>query len=572
MRRVVLGVQAEVEQRELDLAHRRKARMEAAGGDELAPLAGGQWLAGGVMHGHLLEDALMPGIVLEELARQLDRVPGDAVDAGEARVGDARQHVVQAVAELVEERHDVVVGQQGRLPIARRQEVADEVRDRGRGAARGRLAADAVVHPCAAALVRARVRVEVEAADRRAARLDLEVARVRVPGRDAAALHDTQAEQAFGDLEEGREHARQGKVRAQLFLRYRVAALLQPLGPEGDVAGLELRAREPFELGEFAQGGRACGARQLAQEGDDFRHALRHARGERVLGEVAEAEQARGLVAQAQDIPHDLRVVPLAGKRPLVGSARGPGLVEIAPQGLRFGVRDDGDIGRLVEREQPALAARVMGAAARLRDEDVVQPGELRGVGDVPGPGVGRIEHVLLELRLQRRQFEHRRLEAFLLPRVERDAREPELAQHVLDDAQLHGVELARFALRDRGVCTVKRFALRKVGMVFGQERQAGVVGLAQRRGVRDGVQVADRRPGAGEAMLQVLERLHEPREARRLVGGEPRDARAAFLEERADRRLDVLGADLIEAGQQLVGQQGVRHRAIVAVCRMRNA
>jgi hypothetical protein len=82
---------------------------------------------------------------------------GDAVDAGDARVVDTRQHVVQPVAELVEQRDHVVVRQQrGRAP-GRRREVADQIGDRqGAGVARA-FAPDALVHPGAAALLRPRV-------------------------------------------------------------------------------------------------------------------------------------------------------------------------------------------------------------------------------------------------------------------------------------------------------------------------------------------------------------------------------------------------------------------------------
>ena len=62
-----------------------------------------------------LQHVPLPAEVLHELARQLDRVPFDAGDAGDAEVVDLRQHVVQAVAELVEQRDDVVVRQQRRL-------------------------------------------------------------------------------------------------------------------------------------------------------------------------------------------------------------------------------------------------------------------------------------------------------------------------------------------------------------------------------------------------------------------------------------------------------------------------
>ncbi len=62
-------------------------------------------------------DVPLPAEVLHELARQLDGVPFDAGDAGHAEVVDLRQHVLQAVAELVEQRGHVVVRQQRRLAV-----------------------------------------------------------------------------------------------------------------------------------------------------------------------------------------------------------------------------------------------------------------------------------------------------------------------------------------------------------------------------------------------------------------------------------------------------------------------
>ena len=49
--------------------------------------------------------------------RQFDRIPFDAGDARHAELVDLRQHVVQAVAELVEQRDHFVVGEQRRLVL-----------------------------------------------------------------------------------------------------------------------------------------------------------------------------------------------------------------------------------------------------------------------------------------------------------------------------------------------------------------------------------------------------------------------------------------------------------------------
>ena len=51
------------------------------------------------MSGNALQHIRLPRVVFEELARQLDCIPGDAIDAGEARVVDASQKMMQAVPE-----------------------------------------------------------------------------------------------------------------------------------------------------------------------------------------------------------------------------------------------------------------------------------------------------------------------------------------------------------------------------------------------------------------------------------------------------------------------------------------
>ena len=57
-----------------------------------------------------------PAEILHELAGQLDRIPFDALDAGDAGDVDVGQQLVQAVAEFVEQRDDLVVRERRRLP------------------------------------------------------------------------------------------------------------------------------------------------------------------------------------------------------------------------------------------------------------------------------------------------------------------------------------------------------------------------------------------------------------------------------------------------------------------------
>ena len=81
----------------------------------LSNSARGSGCAGVDVARHVPQHVPLPAEVLHELARQLDRVPFDAVDAGHAEILDARQQVVQAVAELVEQRQHLVVREERRL-------------------------------------------------------------------------------------------------------------------------------------------------------------------------------------------------------------------------------------------------------------------------------------------------------------------------------------------------------------------------------------------------------------------------------------------------------------------------
>ena len=460
-RRLVFGVHAHVEERVLHLPERVQPGVETARGDECAPLGLRNRHTGRDVSAHAREHLRQPGVVFHELARQLDGVPGHAVDTGDARISDARQHVMQAVAELVEQRHHVVVGQQRRPPPLRRQRIAHQVGDRQRERAVELHAADAVVHPGAAALVGARAGIEVKAGERRAVgRAHLEVAHVGVPHRHATALLQPHAVQASGDFEQALQHPRQRQVLAQLLLRDLQAAVLQALGIIGDVPGIERSPGVGLELGQLGHGARARRARKFPQEVANLPYAAGHAVGERVLGIRGKIEQPRRFVAQPHDVFQHRRIVVTARGRPPVRSARAPGFVEHAPERRRLGVGDDGHVGRLVEAEHPAGQALARGARGRLLDDAGIQPGELCGIGEVVRPVIGGIQHLFLELRLQQREFAHDGLEARLAIRRQRHAGEAEIAQRALEHCELHGVELRGLVFTDILVGTVERCAL----------------------------------------------------------------------------------------------------------------
>ena len=99
----------------------------------------GSGSAGVDVRGHVRQHVPFPAEILHELARQLDRVPFDALDAGDAGDVDLGQQLMQAVAELVEQRDDVVVRERRGLAARDgRRQVAREVGDRMLHAARRR--------------------------------------------------------------------------------------------------------------------------------------------------------------------------------------------------------------------------------------------------------------------------------------------------------------------------------------------------------------------------------------------------------------------------------------------------
>ncbi len=62
-----------------------------------------------VVRGEQVQRFALPAEVLHELGRQFHRIPGNTIDAGDGAIVDPRQHVVQAVAEFVEQGLDLIM-------------------------------------------------------------------------------------------------------------------------------------------------------------------------------------------------------------------------------------------------------------------------------------------------------------------------------------------------------------------------------------------------------------------------------------------------------------------------------
>ncbi len=162
-------------------------------------------------------------------------------------------------------------------------------------------------------------------------------------------------------------------------------------------------------------------------------------------------------------------------------------------------------VGREIEFEQPSLEilGRCRGPRAffHIRWQSV----QLAAVGDLTRPGVGGVEQVLLELRLQRGQVLHQRTEPRLLRRGQRHARETEITQTVLDDLALRRVEPG-IDVGDGSIGPEQILVLTQLSAVVAEFGQTAVVGIAQRFGVDYRVHVADGCPYPSQAVTHAFQ------------------------------------------------------------------
>ena len=267
---------------------------------------------------------------------------------------------------------------------------------------------------------------------------------------------------------------------------------------------------------------------------------------------------------QREDLSHERRVVPLARVRPLVGGPGYPGLVEFLSQRLVVAVREHRLVIGRVERQEPARQTCCLRRRAGALDDHRRQARELHLVAHHPRPRIRRIEHVLVELRLHAREPLHHLPESLLAIRGQRHPGEPEVAQRIFQELALLGCEARTLLVEDALIGRAERFVLRKLGVIAGEKRQAGVVRRAQLLAVQHVVQVTDRRPRAREHVMHPFDRRDETVPAvgpRVEQGGE---LASVSIDQRAHRRFGMLGPYPGEGWQLVVRQQRVQHRFCV--------
>ena len=100
-------MQAQIREGEMHLAQGCESGVERAAEQQFLVLLLRQWFAGLPVPGHAHQGGAIQAPVLHELARQFDGIPLDVVDASGLRLLHGGEHVLESMAEFVEEGLDL---------------------------------------------------------------------------------------------------------------------------------------------------------------------------------------------------------------------------------------------------------------------------------------------------------------------------------------------------------------------------------------------------------------------------------------------------------------------------------
>ena len=401
-------------------------------------------VARAVVHGVLPQHFGIEGPVLHQLRRQLHEI---ALDLREAAVLHVVEEEMQRMAEFVKERLRLVERQQRRRAAHRPREVAD---DRHHGRHAPPFGVVGLLHVVAAprtlALALAREEIEIEHAEVRLVGIE------HLVGRHVGMIdrHDDGPEgnavQPVGQEEDTAPDVLQREVGTQHRLVERILLAAELLGvvppvPRGELPFGHILAEQLLQLAQLAlrpfQRRSPDAFEQLIDRVGRTGHLVVHDIGR--IGRVA--QQVRLLRAQADEVVDQLFVVVLVA----VISAVQVGLVDPLAQPPVGRVGKERDEAGFVEREDARvlLFSPLAGLLAR----------ELLHVGGQTGHLVGREFHleavvlgeqVVAELHRSERQLAVDLLQAGLPPGVEQRPGAHEAPVGLLQQAQLHIVQIQR--------------------------------------------------------------------------------------------------------------------------------
>ncbi len=239
--RLILQVEAEIKDRKLQLAHHLHCRVKILRRNHTLVEIIRYRLGCLIVRRDHIERLPFPAPVLQKLARQLHRIPGNAVDAGNPGVVDFCQHVVQTMTKFVEQRLHLFMRKQRRLVTHRRREVTGEIGDR---CVTDRFTLEThhtLIHPGATTFVPACIEIEIElAAQYSAGILDLEETHIGMPAVDALFFCDMDVKQTSHHFKQAGDHPIFRKIGLQLLLGNVIALLPQFFCIVGNIPRFQL--------------------------------------------------------------------------------------------------------------------------------------------------------------------------------------------------------------------------------------------------------------------------------------------------------------------------------------------
>lgn len=178
----------------------------------------------------------------------------------------------------------------------------------------------------------------------------------------------------------------------------------------------------------------------------------------------------------------------------LIGGAGGEGLIHLGAQLAVVRVHHHRQVGRDIQSEQPPLFAFKFSHLTGSGTHAVGQTGQLGFIVHQLVPTLGCVQHVVAETGGQLGEAGLNFTVALLRLGRQTDTGEAEVTQGILDLLALGAAQQREIiALGEGQIGLIEPFMLTNIGLEFGEQRQASIMGLAQRFAVEYGVEVADR-------------------------------------------------------------------------------
>ena len=215
-----------------------------------------------------------------------------------------------------------------------------------------------------------------------------------------------------------------------------------------------------------------------------------------------------------------------------------------------------------IQREQPACLLLGFGRSTGTRDDGCGQATQFGLIDNMLAPGIGGIQHVLIELGLHLRELLHQRLVTRLLVLRQRHARQFEIAQRIVQQLALCRIQFGCFIALHLFIGAIQLFVLAQIGVPGAEQGQAGVVRGAQLVGIHHAIQMTHRRPDARQTMLHLFHRRDRVVPGRLRLRQNLRQLRAMLVQQLFERSLNVIGLNLVERWQAGKRQQCVGHGA----------